>query len=416
MFYFYKNFYKKIKSSLTPGLEDTKFISELDVSNFIKESKSLYQSKGTAESFRILFNAIFGVTPKILDLEDFLSNHQVLNLYAEKSCAEVISGDPNKLLGQTITKSTDSQTTASVSEVEIITRNRKSYYKLSLFVGYNDRSGILGTFTVPGKSKAIGDVPIGSSVITVDSTVGFNTTGRVISGINTVTYTDKTVNQFLNCTGITTAISSTDDVRSDEFIFGYEDGDLSKKVELRITGVLSDFKLLPSNTSSVTTEGERISVKNLGEVVENPQNKTKKEVFFNSWIYNTSCTFQIDNFPSAPTGGSASVILKTKPDKSNLKVGDKVDIIRRGGSQQVEVSDAIVSDILQNNQIDLNNVLNFTPLADVDYDIRRKLDRAFSSTSTLQYGNDVITSNVQNTYNDNDINYYVPHHLYHHMI
>ena len=63
----------------------------------------------------------------------------------------------------------------------------------------------------------------------------------------------------------------------------------------------------------------------------NPQNKTKKEVFFNSWIYNTSCTFQIDNFPSAPTGGSASVILKTKPDKSNLKVGDKVDIIRRGG-------------------------------------------------------------------------------------
>ena len=73
-------------------------------------------------------------------------------------------------------------------------------------------------------------MPIGSSVITVDSTVGFNTTGRVISGINTVTYTDKTVNQFLNCTGITTAISSTDDVRSDEFIFGYEDGDLSKKV------------------------------------------------------------------------------------------------------------------------------------------------------------------------------------------
>ena len=250
-------------------------------------------------------------------------------------------------------------------------------------------------------------MPIGSSVITVDSTVGFNTTGRVISGINTVTYTDKTVNQFLNCSGITTTISSTDDVRSDEFIFGYEDGDLSKKVELRITGVLSDFNLLPSNTSSVTTEGERISVKNLGEVIANPQNKTKKEVFFNSWIYNTSCTFLIDNFPSAPTGGSASIILKTKPDKSNLKVGDKVDIIRRGGSQQVEVSDAIVSNILQNNQVDLNNVLNFTPLADVDYDIRRKLDRAFSSTSTLQYGNDVITSNVQNTYNDNDINYYV---------
>ena len=66
---------------------------------------------------------------------------------------EVISGDPNKLLGQTITKSTDDQTNASISEVEVITRNRKTYYKLSLFVGYNDRSGIKGTFTIPGKSK-----------------------------------------------------------------------------------------------------------------------------------------------------------------------------------------------------------------------------------------------------------------------
>ena len=48
--------------------------------------------------------------------------------------AEVISGDPNKLIGQTITKSTDSETKASVSEVEIVTRNRKTFYKISLFV------------------------------------------------------------------------------------------------------------------------------------------------------------------------------------------------------------------------------------------------------------------------------------------
>ncbi|MEC8553326.1 MAG: hypothetical protein VXY93_22740, partial [Pseudomonadota bacterium] len=45
---FLQEFYKKVKSSLTPGLEDSDFVSNLDVSNFIKESKSLYQSKGTA--------------------------------------------------------------------------------------------------------------------------------------------------------------------------------------------------------------------------------------------------------------------------------------------------------------------------------------------------------------------------------
>ena len=191
---------------------------------------------------------------------------------------EVISGDPNKLIGQTITKSTDPETKASISEVEIVTRNRKTYYKIGLFVGFNDRTGIQGTFTIPGKTKVIGNVSVGSSVITVDSTVGFGTTGTVISGINTITYTDRTINQFLNCTGVSTAISTTDDLRSDENVFGYEDGDLTKKVELRITGVLSNFELLPTQGSSVTSEGERIVVKNVGEVVPNPvSGKTKKK-------------------------------------------------------------------------------------------------------------------------------------------
>ena len=401
---FLQEFYKKVKSSLTPGLEDTKFVPQIDVSNFIKESKSLYGSKGTAESFRILFNVLFGVTPKVVDLEELLIKPSGAEyIRREIVLAEVISGDPNKLLGQTITKSTDDQTTASISEVEIITRNRKTYYKLSLFVGYNDRSGIKGTFTIPGKSKVIDNVSVGSSVITVDSTVGFGTTGTVISGINTITYTDKTVNQFLNCTGITSSITDTDDIRSSEIYFGYEDGDTSKKVELRITGVLSDFKLLPSQTSSVTTEGEKISVKNLGEVVSNPIEKTTKETFFNSWIYNTSCTFQINNF-----AGIGTAILSSTPDKSNLKIGDKVDIIRRGGSQQVEVNDAIVTDITQNNGVKLNlGGQTFTILSNIDYDLRRKLDRAFSTTSNIQYGNNVVTANVQNVYNKDDEEYYV---------
>ena len=65
-------FYKKIKYTLTPGLENVDFVSNLDVSNFIKESKAFYQSKGTEESFRILFNVLYGVTPKVIDLEQYL--------------------------------------------------------------------------------------------------------------------------------------------------------------------------------------------------------------------------------------------------------------------------------------------------------------------------------------------------------
>ena len=43
------------------------------------------------------------------------------------------SGDPKKLVGQTLIKSTDPTTLASISEVEPFTRQNKQYFKLSLF-------------------------------------------------------------------------------------------------------------------------------------------------------------------------------------------------------------------------------------------------------------------------------------------
>ena len=106
----------------------------------------------------------------------------------------------------------------------------------------------------------------------------FGATGTVICGVNTaVTYTGKTVNQFLGCTGITSAIKSTDKLRSDEIVFGYEHGDLTKKVELRITGVIDSF--VPISNINASSVGEKISVRNLGESIPNPSlanNPSKK--------------------------------------------------------------------------------------------------------------------------------------------
>ena len=336
---FLKEFYQKVKSYLTPGLEDTKLNTNVDISNFIKESKSLYKSKGTEESFRILFNVLYGITPKIVDLENRLIKPSSAEyIRREVVVAERISGDPNKLIGQTITKSTDLTTSGSVSEVEIFSRSGNlgitTYYKLNLFVGYDERSAIQGTFTIPGKTRVIEDAPTTATVLTVDSTVGFGTTGTVVTngvnGINTITYSDKSINQFLNCTGIGNSIRSTDDLRSDEFIFGYENGDLTKRVELRITGVLSNFELLPSSGSSVTLEGEKITVRNLGEEIQNPtlpSDKSRKTVFFNSWIYNTASRIKLDIPAATPVPGTTSDFNhKSKIDKSQLKTGDKVSV------------------------------------------------------------------------------------------
>ena len=98
------------------------------------------------------------------------------------------------------------------------------------------------------------------------------------------------------------AIHDADDLRADEVVFGYENADTSKKVELRITGVLSDFVI--SGNVNLIKEGEKIYSKNMGESISaynvsnvDDSNRTYKQIFANSWKYNTSSRYQVDSWP-----------------------------------------------------------------------------------------------------------------------
>ena len=321
---FLKEFYKKIKFTYTPGFEDRVFDTKIDVGNFIKESRSFYESKGTDDSFRILFNVLYGETPKIINLEDYLIKPSDAEFIRREICvAEVISGDPTKIVGQSLVKTTDPETNAPISSVEAFTRNQKQYFKLGLFVGFGDNSNVKGNFKITPSSKVLEDVTAGSSIISVDSTIGFGQTGTIYSGNNVITYSDKSINQFLGCSGITEDISATDNVFSDDTYFSYESG-TDNKVVLRLTGVLSDF--VQRSKSISVNEGQIITVKNVGTLVKNPEeNKTYKQIFSNSWIYNTSSSVNISSFidPVNPTG----VILETSVDRSQLKKGDLVEFI-----------------------------------------------------------------------------------------
>ena len=401
---FLKEFYKKIKYTFTPGLENTEFVNNLNIGNFIKSAKSFYQSKGTKESFRILFNILYGVTPTVVNLSDLLLRPSSAEYSRrEEVIAELISGDASKLVGQTITKSTDPNTYASVSQAEILTINGKVYYKLSLFVGYNDTSAVVGTFTIPGKTKVIENTLSGSSIISVDSTIGFSETGTLISGTNRITYSSKSINQFYGCSGIINTINAADDIRSDETIFGYENGDIKKRVDLRITGVLSDFVQL-SDVYNVN-EGDKISVNNLGEIITNPSsNKTYEQIFANSWVYNTSSRYQV----SAINGSTFTLL--SPIDKSSLKVGDNIEILK-GGTQIVVSSSTNIPYVnsidLTNNQITVSNNDAFVPNINLQYDIRRKLNKASSTGIAITGGNNALISDIQNLFiddsNSNDV-------------
>jgi len=391
---FLQEFYKKLKATFTPGLEDSDFVSDLNVGNFIKHARNFYQSKGIEESVKIIFKVLYGVDAKVLDLEKRLIKPSSAEyIRREVIVAENIAGDPFKLEGQTIFRSNDLNTNASVSDVEIFTRNNKTYYRLGLFVGYNDRDLVEGIFEVPGNSKALEAVTVGASVISVDSTIGFGQTGTLISGTNKIDYTSKSVNQFFGCSGVNSTISLGDDIRADETAFGYEDGDLSKRVDLRITGVLSDF--VPLGDLSLIEEGEIITVRHLGEAIQNPnENKTYKQVFANSWIYNTSSRYKVGSIV-----GSTFTLL-SNIDKSSLKEGDVVDVLFRN-TNNVASADAQVTSInTATRQVILSNLSGFVPNVSIGYDIRRKLKKVTSSGASLLVGNNNYIANTLNVYSD----------------
>ncbi len=401
---FLKEFYKKLKYTFAPGFEDREFTSSLNVGNFLKEVRSFYESKGTEDSFRILFNVLYGETPKIINLENYLlkpSDAQFIR--REIVVAENISGDPTKLVGQTLFKSDDTTTKASISAVESFTRRGIQYFKISLFVGYEDNTSIEGTFKITPSTKCLEVIEEGSSVIFVDSTIGFPQSGTITSGNNLITYTDKNINQFLNCSGIIEQIQPTDNISSSETYFSYENGDVSKKVELRLTGVLSNF--IQKSKSILVDEGQILTVKSIGDNISNPeQNKTYKQIFANSWIYNTSSSIEINSF----TG--SGVILRTTVDRSQLKKGDKIEIIDKDTNSivyptptsDVPYVDAEISEGSKN--ISLSN-FDFVGSSSKTYSLRRKINKSRSSTVPFKYGNESIVSDIQNVYTDENFVY-----------
>jgi hypothetical protein len=408
---FLREFYNKIKFLLTPGLENVEFIPELNVNNFIKQAKNFYQAKGTEESFRILFNILYGETPQILDLEKFVFKPSFSEFdRRELVIVDPISGDPNNLVGQILTKMGDENTKASISEVEIIQEGLKNYYKLSLFIGYTDETDIRGNFRITPNTKIIEDVAPGSKIITVDSTVSFPKSGKLVVGNNTeITYTNKTINQFFGCVGIASTVFATSDIRTDDIYYSYENGDMSKKVLLRITGVLSKF--IPITDNSLSSEGEKISVKNIGEVIKVPEfgNNKFKNIFANSWIYNTSSRYKVETITgSSPT---LNIVLYSESNKSILKVGDYVDILP-SSSQDILYENAFVTNINSSNtKIITLYAPGFSIISGYNYDIRRRLKKASSSNNTLlfgeEFGNNKIVADVLNVYNENDDYLYV---------
>ena len=406
---FLKEFFEKAKFTFANDFQGRKLTDNLNVGNFIKEIKSFYASKGTDDSIKTLLRILFGKSGKTINLEQYLIKPSDASFTRrEVLIVEAVSGNLSKLKGQTVVKNTDSETRAVVSEVEPFTRRGILYYKLNLYVGHDDKSAIEGTFEITPATKSQDKVLPGSSVITVDSTNGFDPSGTIYSGNNIIVYTEKNYNQFLGCSGIENTINKTDNIRSDKIYYGYENGDTSKKCEFRITGVISDIDDYEDDGSIPISKNQILTVKNIGDYITNPIKKSKKEIFANSWIYNTAPTVDIEEF-------GADIRLKTSIDKSQFKVGDRIEIIDKASYDVVyPLVDTDIPFILNiqpdddglDRTLTLGNFI-YNPDPNKLYSIRRRVNKAFSKYVPIEYGNHNIISDIQNIYTDGNSYAYV---------
>jgi hypothetical protein len=406
---FLKEFFEKIKYQFTPGFENRDFAPQINPQNFISKAKTFYQSKGTDEAFKILFKVLYAENVKIIKPDDYcFTPSDGKWRIVETFVCELVDGDPFKINGQTLYQDKFSQynietANGSIYNVESFKSRGETFYKLQIFSGYsnnlNPRGSIEGTFVTTPKTFVVEDTAVDSTILTVDSTIGFSNSGILEINGQIVTYTDKTNNQFLNCSGINTSISKKTKVFSDHFIYAIEENS-SAVVKFKLCNVLSKLDL--SNTDVVLAYDEDpIEITQVGS--------SESSIFLNSLVYNhaisvspgnvvNELTTQIRNNQKEGFSISGGVALCKFPHY--LKAGDVVDLYFENtnatiatnlavnfiNSKEFSVSTTVISQQYGN----LNSLLGKRIL------FRRRIEKSPNLN---------LTANIQDSFVDNDSYY-----------
>ena len=389
---FLQEFLTKVKKQVTPGFEGRTLYSGLNENLFIKQSKDFYVSKGTEESFKILFRVLYGQEIEVIRPSDYLFKPSDAQYRVTRDLVvEAISGDPKDLLNRTLFQDETEnfgKASGSINNVQSITRDGKEYYIISLDYDFdkdiNVKGSVSGQFSVHSNTHIVRSVSIGSSIIDVDSTIGFPSSGSLVATLSNGTdvnidYTSKTYNQFFGCSGITQIIPQGQFIRYDAYAYGYSGIGTENVVKVRITGVLSDLRI--EEGSKLYDENETIKIKNLGA--------TLKNIKSNDWLFNIASTYNVESTTLLNSSNNSYTI--TTYDDNDISVGDRVKIIQTDGTEVLAT--VFVSGI--------NNKKSFSIKGQSPVDIARvdKVRREISRANSTNYPEvSAFTTNIQNVY------------------
>ena len=358
---FLQKFFKKVKGQIAPGFVNRNFTGNLDSRLFLKQAQDFYSAKGTEEGFKILFGTLYNEAVDMIKPQEFLFKPSDAEyIVNDVLIAEVISGNPSKIKSQSISQG--DYALASVYDVENIVINDKQFYKIRL-----SSDTIEGEFKPTLRTNLTSPRVAGSSVLTVDSTIGFAKSSSLSIGNRVYGYTDKTLTEFLNVTGIGTVSIGTTVNQGDEIV-SYEDGKLYRKVRLRILNSIVGFE----GSGVLQQKGSEYKIRSLGT--------TQKGIRYSEWLENIATKHVVKDFKTISAGNFELIL--TQPHY--YKSGDLVEVI----NQDNQRNDGTITGILNDRVIYVNTP---TLSAGNSYSIQAKIK--------TQSG---FVANVQNTYAQGD--------------
>ena len=385
---FLKEFLSKIKYQLSPGFEDRTLHSEINQNLFLKQAKDFYQSRGTDESFKILFKTLYGADVKIDRPKEKLFRPSDANYRLSNDLVvEVISGNPENITNQSLVQDSYGSIPYARSVItyveKIISNLGKSYYKISLDSGYNkdiiSNGSTIGKFTTHPKTKIVGPVYFGTTTLDVDSTVGFPSSGELFvtyedQTTGVVTYTSKSLTQFFGCSGVSNTILDSKEVLLNTYAYSYDSQDGSL-VKLRITSVLNSTEIV--GDTRYYYKDDTSVIKTLGTNAE--------DITTRNWFYNIPISYNVKSISSLGLNDKYNI---TTENKNILKIGDSISITSSSGSNVVSTVIDLISDVTftVTGQGFLSPSDNYT--------IKKNILKA----NSLSYNISNINANVQNTY------------------
>ena len=391
---FLAEFLNKTKKEIALGFDDREFYSELNQNTFLKQVRSFYASKGTEDSFKILFKALYGVNVELVNPADLLFRpsdaqyDKVESLVVEPT---VNSSEFDNIQNITLFQDFPSKSYAPITYSERVQgKDSKVYYRLDIDAGYNKditfNGAIYGDFKVTPKTKLVNPVSIGATYLDVESTVGFANTGNISFNYSdgssgSLYYGSRTINQFRDIDYIYKEINEEENITDkDTFAYATING---KKVECNISSIIADVKYPAKSLYNIKDVVSR--VKTLGYEGEGFK--------FNEWVYNNKKTFTIDS--------TTVVDLSDKLYRVNLNnihyifKGDAVQFVDNANN----AVDAVVESVINEKSINVRSVslLDLTKIYTLKKIILKGNSASFPAVSDYH-------SNVQNVYTNDGQN------------